>query len=84
MLKLRMDTVLDRFIEYRAVHWLVYAGTKSLGLRARSLNDLAVLTGVFELIVWVWRPANWQLAMVLGREVGRACVTITDVVCRRS
>ena len=59
-------------------------GTKSLGLGARSLIDMAVLTGVFELIVWVWRPANWQLAMVLGREVGSACVTITDVVCRRS
>jgi hypothetical protein len=84
MLKQRMDTVLDRLIEYRGVHWLAYTGTKSLGLRARSLIDLAVLTGVFELIVWVWRPANWQLAMVLGREVGSARVTITDVVCRRS
>jgi hypothetical protein len=79
-----MDTVLDRLIEYRAVHWLAYGGTKSLGLGARSLIDLAILADVFELIVWVWRPANWQLEMVLGREVGSARATITDVVCRRS
>lgn len=84
MLRQRMDTVLDRLIEYRGVHWLAYGGTKSLGLRARSLIDLAVVTGSFELIVRVWRPANWQLAMVFSREVGSARVTITDVVCRRS
>jgi hypothetical protein len=29
-----MDIVLDRLIEHRGVHWLAYAGTKSLGLRA--------------------------------------------------
>ncbi len=64
-----MDTVVDRFIAYRGVHWLAYAGTKSLGLRGRSLIDLAVLIGVFELIVWVWQPAKWQLAVVLGSIV---------------
>ena len=79
-----MDPVLDRLIEYRGVHWLAYVETKSFGLHVRALIDLAVLTGSFDLIVWVWRPANWQLAMVLGREVGSARVTITDVVCRRS
>ncbi len=53
MLRQRMDAVVHRLIEYRGVHWLVYAGTKSLGLRARSLIDLAVLTGILELIVRV-------------------------------
>jgi len=53
MLRQRMDTVVHRLIEYRGVHWLAYAGTKSLGLRARSLIDLADLTGIVELIVWV-------------------------------
>ena len=79
-----MDTGVHRLIEYRRVHGLAYVGTKSFGLRARALIDLAVLTGSFDLIVWVWRPANWQLAMVLGPEVGSARVTITDVACRRS
>jgi hypothetical protein len=48
-----MDTVVHRRIEYREVHWLAYVGTKSLRLRARSLIELAVLTGILELIVRV-------------------------------
>ncbi len=42
-----------RLISCRGVHWLAYGGTKSLGLRARSLIELAVLTGILELIVRV-------------------------------
>jgi hypothetical protein len=53
MLRQRMDAVVHRLIEYRGVNWIVYAVTKSLGLRARSLIDLAVVTRILELFVRV-------------------------------
>jgi len=69
MLRRCADAVFERLTESRGVHWFAYAGIDTIGLRARALIDLVLVMGVFELIVWVWRPAEWWLAVVLGAIV---------------
>ena len=65
----RLELEMVRLLDHRALQEFAYAGVTTIGLRGRALVDLAVLTSLFESILWVWHPAKFQAAVVIGSIV---------------
>jgi hypothetical protein len=65
---------------FRFMHWLATMGSETIGLRVRATIDLVCLVSLFEMIVWVWKPAHSAMALVGG---GIAFAAICIVVMSR-